>query len=83
MQPWIDQIKNTIYSIICYIKAHNKHSAIRIGFLSYRDFKDAKRFQVLRFTEKLEVAYCFIARLRADGVRDIPEDVSGGLTEGL
>jgi hypothetical protein len=54
MQPWIEKTKNSIYSIIRYIKAHNKHSSIRIGFVAYRDFKDAKRFEVLGFTEKLE-----------------------------
>jgi hypothetical protein len=58
------------------------NSQVRLAFVGYRDFGDAPRlqqFEVLDFTDSVDVFHQFCWRLAADGGDDTPEDVFGGL----
>ena len=48
-----------------------------MGFLGYRDFEDAKRFESHPFTNNMEALKKFVASLVAEGGGDTCEDTIG------
>lgn len=83
MQEWIERAKNTLHEIINNVKAENEALVVRVCFVGYRDIKDTERFCVKPFTEDLDDVKAFISKVKADGGRDWPEDVQGGLQQAL
>lgn len=75
MSSWIERSKNTLKGIIQNIKNDHAGVTIRVAFVGYRDIRDSPRFEVLPFTEDLDEATAFIAKQRAMGGADTPEDV--------
>jgi len=52
--------------------------------IAYRDFCDgANRMQIHNFSTDIDAGVTFLTGLRAQGGGDFPEDVAGGLFEGL
>lgn len=83
MQEWIERSKETLHEIINNIKAQNKDLNVRVAFVGYRDITDPERFCVAPFTTDLDKVKDFISKRVADGGRDWPEDVQGGLNQAL
>jgi len=79
MQAWIERSKDTLKSIINNVKASNPELEVRVCFVGYRDIKDNVRFSVQDFSSDIELVKTFISKQVADGGRDWPEDVQGGL----
>lgn len=79
MQEWIERSKETLHEIINNVKSENEALVVRVCFVGYRDIKDTERFCVKPFTENLDEIKAFISNVKADGGRDWPEDVQGGL----
>ena len=84
MQTWIERSKDTLQKIIANVKADFKKGLkVRVAFVGYRDVNDARRFEVLDFTQNLDHATKFIASMEATGGDDPAEDVQGGLQQAL
>lgn len=86
MQSWINKAKETIHDIIDKVIEECKEDGslkCRVCFVGYRDFGDARRFEVMPFNENLDEVKAFIAKVRADGGNDECEDVQGGLKVAL
>lgn len=83
MQEWIDRCKNHLNQIIDNFKAQHSDMCVRVSFVGYRDILDTERFCVKAFTEDLTSVKQFISKVVADGGRDWPEDVQGGLNKAL
>ena len=82
MSTWIQTAKETLNDIINNIIEECKNEGnlkVRIGFIGYRDIKEAERFRVLPFTNDTESVKKFIQESKAIGGGDYPEDVQGGL----
>jgi len=60
-----------------------KNVTVRMAFIGYRDFEDAKRFEVHPFTEDHEQIRQHCLKLVATGGGDAPEDIQGALKEAL
>lgn len=83
MQVWIERSKDTLKEIINNVKQSNPELEVRVSFVGYRDIKDDVRFCVQDFTDDIELVKTFISKQVADGGRDWPEDVQGGLDQAL
>jgi len=83
MQEWIERSKETLHEIINNIKVQSKDLKVRVAFVGYRDIRDTERFCVAPFTSDLDKVKNFISKQVADGGRDWPEDVQGGLNQAL
>lgn len=83
MQEWIERSKETLHEIINNIKVQSKDLKVRVAFVGYRDISDTERFCVAPFTSDLDKVKNFISKQVADGGRDWPEDVQGGLNQAL
>ena len=82
MQSWITRAKETIHEIVDQIIEGTKEDGemkIRVCFIGYRDIRDSVRFEVCPFTEDISQLKQFIAKVKADGGCDHPEDVQGGM----
>ena len=78
MSSWITRAKKTIHEIVDgAIKECEEDGSlkIRVCFVGYRDIGDRKRFEVLPFTDNIDDVKTFITSVRADGGKDIPEDM--------
>jgi len=83
MQVWIERSKDTLKDIINNVKLSNPELEVRVCFVGYRDIKDEVRFCIQDFSEDIELVKTFISKQVADGGRDWPEDVQGGLDKAL
>lgn len=83
MGGWLDACKYELKNIIDAIKKENPYSKINIGFVGYRDHSDVKRIISHPFTQNIEQLKEFIGLIEADGGRDFPEDITGGLEYSL
>ena len=84
MACYINEAKNQIKKIIDHIKESNPHSTINVSFVGYRDIKDNElRISSIDFTSDVDKVKAFIEKQDATGGGDTPEDVTGGLNEGL
>jgi hypothetical protein len=81
MSSWMERAKTTLHSIINNIKNNHENLQIRVSFVGYRDFGDAKHFEIKPFTEDVDSVKNFISGLVATGGNDTAEDVSGGLRQ--
>jgi hypothetical protein len=84
MQPYINQARDAIRNIV--EKATDLESAagaIRCAFVGYRDFGDAKQFEILHFTENVDQFKTFCSTIVASGGGDEAEDVFGGLERAI
>ena len=79
MQVWIERSKDTLKDIINNVKQSNPELEVRVCFIGYRDIRDDVRFVVQDFSDDIELVKTFISKQVADGGRDWPEDVQGGL----
>lgn len=52
---------------------------LRLGFVAYKDFKSNPQFLVQDFTSSTSVFSAALAKIKAGGGDDVPEDVFGGL----
>jgi len=75
MSSWIERSKNTLKEIILNVKKENQALTVRVCFIGYRDIGESNRFDVFKFSQDLDAAVKFIAKMRADGGGDTPEDV--------
>ena len=57
----------------------NTNLKCRVSVVGYRDIKDARRFEVMPFNEDTEEVKKFIGAIKAEGGKDMPEDMQGGL----
>lgn len=75
MGPWIQAAKEHIYDIV-----HNlqEGAEVRIAFVGYRDYGDARQFVCREFANVNSVLRT-IQDVEAIGGSDIAEDVAGGL----
>lgn len=83
MQPSIDMARDKIKQIITELKAQYSDAKVRIAVVAYRDFRDAKRFEIFPFDESVDAAHNFLASIIANGGGDNPEDVNGGFRNSL
>ena len=83
MQVWIERSKDTLKDIITNVKQSNPELEVRVCFVGYRDIRDDVRFCVQDFTDDVDKIKDFISKQKADGGRDWPEDVQGGLDQAL
>jgi len=84
MEPWIDDIRASIYSIMALIEKNNiLCSKIRVGCVAFRDIHEQKRFEIIDFTEDIGSIYDLFLKLKARNGMDMAEDITGGLIEGL
>jgi len=83
MQVWIERSKDTLKDIINNVKQSNPELEVRVCFIGYRDIRDDVRFVVQDFSDDIELVKTFISKQVADGGRDWPEDVQGGLNQAL
>jgi len=84
MDPWMDQAKANVSSIVEWFKSgkasSEKHEyKVRVAFIAYRDVEDVKRREFIDFTEDMQVVKEFLGGLKADGGDDPPEDITGAL----
>ena len=75
--------KSKIWSIVNEIVAAKPQPEIRIGFVVYRDIKDAYVTQVHPLTDDLDAAFATLQTFKAQGGGDLPEHVSAGLHEAV
>ena len=78
MQPHIVAVRSNVEKIVEASKKKYKNK-IRVGFVGYRDLKDAERFIEHDFTTNTSEVIGQMSTLKASGGGDIPEDVHGGL----
>ncbi|KAJ3095750.1 hypothetical protein HDU96_001060 [Phlyctochytrium bullatum] len=83
MQRHIDNARDALNDIITKVREEIPRFEPRIAFVGYRDYSDRERFTVLDFTSDVNSAVEFIAGVVAEGGKDYPEDVKGGLCEVL
>ena len=84
MSSWIERAKQTLIEIIGNVKASCEGKLIvRVSFIGYRDHCDRQRFTIKGFTEDILDVKNFIAKTRAEGGGDWPEDVVGGMRKCL
>lgn len=83
MGSYIEMSRNKIKDIIGQVKASYPSSEVRIAIVAYRDIKDNKRFEVLKFTILVDEAKIFLDQLNAEGGEDTPEDVNGAFQKAL
>ncbi|CAE7572786.1 vwkA [Symbiodinium natans] len=83
MQPYIDQVKGTIHHMVRRLKSAYPKLKLRVGFLGYRDVRDARQFEVLDFTDDVEAFARRVANVFARGGADDAEDVAGALRKAV
>uniref|UniRef100_A0A914PV31 Alpha-type protein kinase domain-containing protein n=1 Tax=Panagrolaimus davidi TaxID=227884 RepID=A0A914PV31_9BILA len=90
MSSHIRGVRESIIKIVDLLKLPNntlssKNTAnkLRLSLVAYRDINDQKRFEILNFTESVEMFRDFCGTLIADGGGDSPEDVFGGIQQAL
>ena len=80
MGSYIEAVKNGINSIVSKIHKKFKNAKVRVAFVAYRDYGDgAKHFEILDFTESIEIFTNFVGGIVATGGGDSPEDVLGAI----
>ena len=80
MGKHITAVKDGINSIVSRIHDKFKKAKIRVAFVAYRDYGDgAKHFEILDFTENIEIFTNFVGGISATGGDDSPEDVLGAI----
>ncbi|KAK5175287.1 uncharacterized protein LTR77_000425 [Saxophila tyrrhenica] len=84
MGPYIDTAKEQVKTIVDDIqRKFLNQSEVRMAVVSYKDHGDSGHLEFLDFTSSVEAVHQFLARLRATGGGDPPEDVLGGLQMAL
>ncbi|KAH7350795.1 elongation factor-2 kinase EFK-1B isoform [Rhexocercosporidium sp. MPI-PUGE-AT-0058] len=84
MYSYIKAAKEQVQSIVSDIKATFLNEAeVRVAVVSYKDHGDYPNIEFLDFTPSAERVSEFLGRLDADGGRDTPEDVLGGVNQAL
>jgi hypothetical protein len=78
MQPYIDGTKEAILDIVDQLDTVEIEK-LRMAFVGYRDVNDQVQFEILPFTTSPNSFRSFLARIKANGGGDGPEDVFGGL----
>ena len=84
MKPWIERAKQTLNEVIDEVQKQCQDDEggelkIRVCFVGYRDHKDDERFSILPFQEDIQGVKDFMTKVVAEGGKDFPEDVVGGL----
>lgn len=87
MSSWIKQCQRNLDKIIDEVRQKAKVTQkIRVAYLGYRDFGnpgDEQHFDVLDYTEDIQMVKDKIKKSKAMGGGDIPEDVTGALKRAL
>jgi len=84
MTPWISACRNELSKIVENILEKNPYSKIRVSFVGYRDFSEGKNRIISKdFTENIDDIKLFISKIFCYGGGDLPEDLIGGMREGL
>ncbi|RYP46193.1 hypothetical protein DL768_007563 [Monosporascus sp. mg162] len=84
MLRYIEEAKNQVRSIANDIhEAFLNEAEVRIAVIGYKDHGDSPNIQFLDFTTSTEQVHGFLGELEADGGKDIPEDVLGGIQKAL
>jgi len=84
MKTRIAQAKEKVASIkkdICRLLGTG--GSVRLAVVGFRDYDDKDKLEVLPFTEDMQEAESFLARLTATGGGDTCEDVVGGIEAAL
>jgi len=82
MGTWLNEAKKTVKNIIEEILDNNPGSKIRLSFIGYRDFIEAKQKRIynsIEFTEDINEFDNFLSKLECYGGGDEPEDIVGAL----
>jgi 60 kDa SS-A/Ro ribonucleoprotein len=84
MSTWISAAQRYIVKIIDTLgKWFRDSDRLRIGFVGYRDIKDADRFVIVQPTPSCNDVKNVISKQVAEGGADIPEDVAGALDRAM
>ena len=75
--------KETLSKIIKNVINEHPEMNVRVSFVGYRDISDAKRFEIIDFTNDIEKVQNFIGKLTATGGGDACEDITGGFDKAL
>jgi hypothetical protein len=78
MQPWIEQAKTKIRSIISNSRSEHPEAEFRVALVGYRDYGDSVRFHILDFSNVDRVVEA-LGPIYAHGGNDKAEDVAGAL----
>ena len=86
MGIWLNEAKKNVKKIIEEIYDNNPGSKIRMSFIGYRDYidaKEARKYDNQQFTENITEFNNFLSKLDCSGGGDEPEDVVGALGQAL
>jgi hypothetical protein len=83
MDSLLDGAKKTIWSIANQVKDIDPDADLRIGLVAYRDLGDAYVTKDLALTDDLDSVFAELSSYKADGGRDIPEDVDAALYDAV
>lgn len=92
MMKYITEVKNSIYTIIDKLTRPTRRilsgsqqtaEKMHVSLVAYRDYGDRSRFEILPFTDSIKEFHDFCDELRAEGGRDVAEDVLGGLNKAI
>jgi len=80
MSSWIKRAQETLKTIVDdAVSSCDGMLKVRVCFVGYRDHSDKKRFEIRHFTEDIQLIKYFISSVKAEGGKDEPEDVTGGM----
>ena len=86
MSMWLNEAKKSVNKIIEEITDNNPGSKIRLCFIGYRDYTEAKEIRIynsIEFSDNLKNFNSFLSELDCYGGGDEPEDVIGALNKAL
>jgi hypothetical protein len=84
MGSYIEEAKTQIRNIVNDIKKTFFNEAdVRIAVVGYKDHADKPNLEFLDFTTSADDVRAFLAKLRATGGGDAPEDVLGGVRQAI
>lgn len=80
MQPWIDSLKDNIKLSITKIKEKYSNIKFRVAYVAYRDFDMGDNsYEIFDFTKNPTEMEQSLAKLKAKGGGDAPEDINGAI----
>lgn len=86
MGLWLNEARKNVRLIVEEISDNNPGAKIRLSFIGYRDFNDAKEqrnYDTIEFSEDINKFDDFLGGLDCYGGGDEPEDVVGGMDQAL
>jgi len=83
MEKYIKETIDKIKLVINQLKETLPDAKLKISFVGYRDFGDAKQIEYLDFVEDVNEFVKFVSKIKPSGGDDICENVFGGMEQTL